>query len=1002
MEAEALSTYISGNCSHLGQYLSDIPVEQAGAVTLEITQTCSPKQAAGRIDDLLNGETQEQTKLILDDPQVRQALLTTVPASRFLFSVLRRSPDLLSSFFLDGAFHEAKGRPQFETELTERLTHASAVHDVDRILRQYKDEEYLRIGTRDLTGTAGIEEVMRELSDLAGACIAAALEFHWRRLEAKHGRPPGAGDQTGFAVIGLGKMSGGELNFSSDVDLMFLRIPDGGRTDGAHKVPSAGFYESLARSVMQTLSQVTDDGFVFRVDLRLRPEGEKGELVPSIENALNYYLEWGRTWERAAFMKAAAIAGDLTLARSFLKGLEPFLYRKHLDYSTLEDMREMKLLIEAQLKRKPGINIKLGQGGIREIEFFVQALQLINAGRAPAIRAKGTLESLRRLEDAGLLESDTAQDLRDAYLFFRKTEHRIQINHQLQTHELPRTVSEQEELARRMGYRENALPAFMADLDRRRKLVEDLFSGLFYSSDEEVLNQCSSTARRITDGMHDPNKTIEALGEAGFSNPKASYDILSGLFKPPEDKRQSSKGGRLLSRLSPLLLDELLKVPDPDEALMMLDRYLRALHSRAGYFSTLLENPPTARFLVKILAESRFFAALLIRHPESIDSLIGRWTLQHPQEKDPLHEQLHERLQHCENYEAELDVLRIFKNEELLRIGLSHLLMEINSPTARWLVTELSEVCLDGAVYIAVNEMNRKFGSRVDPDSVPFVILGLGKLGGMEMSYLSDVDVIFVYQSDESEIGRLSAHEWFTRLANRIISVLSVPTAEGVVFEIDTRLRPSGNKGPLVSSLQSFREYHEHTSELWEKQALIKARSVTGPWDLAETVDGIVRDCVLRTRITNEDITEIARIRQRMQTELAKEDSRHVDLKTGHGGLVDIDFFIQAQILLNAHEQPEILTQNSPDALEALFTNGVIDEEAFRVLDSGYRFLTNLEDRLRIMEHKSVDRIEIEGAKLQSLARRLGYGIGNEKQLMDEYFRVTRDIRRIYSSLFGV
>jgi len=895
-----------------------------------------------------------------------------------------------------------KGREQQERELRERSVEIDRPADLDVMLRLYKEEEYLRIGCRDLAGLAPVEEVMAELSGLAGACIEVALAFHHRRLVRKHGTLPDAGDHMGLVALGLGKISGGELNFSSDVDLIFIRGPEEGRTGGPEPVSAARFYESLARAVTGSISDVTEDGFVFRVDLRLRPEGEKGELVPSFANALNYYLGWGRTWERAALMKAVPLAGDLGLGKTFTKALESFIFLKHLDYSTLEEMREMKLRIQTQLKRKPGINVKLGQGGIREIEFFVQALQLINGGRKPGIRSPSTIESLRLFRDTGLLDAKTTDELRDAYLFFRKTEHRIQINHQLQTHVLPRSEEDQEDLARRMGYRENALKTFMSDLENRRTKVEELFSSLFYSNDEEISEQCSPAVLKIVNNIEDEKTSLELLREHGFEDPVESYPVLKGLLSPSDRRPYSGQWHRLLERLAPLFLDELLRVPEPGEALISLDRYIRSLHARVGYFSTLLENPPTARFLVKILGQSRFFTDLLIRHPQAVDSLIGRWTVQHPKEREPLAEELAERLAYCEDYEAELDVLRIFKNEQILRIGVSHLTGEITSPTARWLVTEVAEVCLGAAVRIAVNEMERKFGAVDFADRPPFVVLGMGKLGGMEMSYLSDLDVIFIYDPPSDKIGRFSAHEWFTRLANRLISIISVPTSEGTVFQIDTRLRPSGQKGPLVSSLHSFREYHRTTSKLWEKQTLIKARPTTGPKDLCREVSEIVTECVLRTEVFPDDLKEIDRLRKRMQDELAMEDKRHVDLKTGHGGLVDVEFFVQVNILTHAGRHPEILCANTLEALAALREAGLINDESFHTLDSGYRFLTNLEDRLRIMEHRSVDRIPLEGKKLTGLARRLGYGDGQEDLLLADYFKTTKAIRAIYNSFFGL
>ncbi|MBM3298572.1 MAG: bifunctional [glutamate--ammonia ligase]-adenylyl-L-tyrosine phosphorylase/[glutamate--ammonia-ligase] adenylyltransferase, partial [Deltaproteobacteria bacterium] len=1061
MERDVLETYLARNCPRLSELLSRVTSDESACMLDELLDTPNALSAAGRCEDLLCGSASRLVELILSDRSVRLPFIATVAGSRFLFSTLLRNPDLVESMFIRAECLIGKGRSQMEGELRERFAGVTDAVVFDRVLRLYKEEQYLRIGCRDLAGLADLQEVMAELSDLACACVGISMTFHLGRLVERHGLPEGqcdqrhvtenmaeigvtdspitlpspargeglespcldgigkgeggnrlksltlmpyldaCGDRTGIVAIGMGKVSGGELNFSSDLDLIFIRRPEEGRTSGPESVPVVRLYETLVRAVTRSLSDVTEDGFVFRVDLRLRPEGEKGELVPSLSNALDYYLGWGRTWERTALMKAVPIAGDLDLGEEFLDEVRPFVYRKHLDFSTLEDMRAMKQRIEIKLRRKPGLNLKLGQGGIREIEFFVQALQLINAGRTPRVRSASTLKAIALLRETGLLDERTARVLHDAYRFFRLTEHRIQINHQLQTHELPRTTDQQEELARRMGYRNNALAEFLADLDRHRKAVEELFSSLFYQSREETLQRVCSTARRIVECIEDEETVRSLLGQHGFEDPAASYPLLRGLVAPSVKEIRGERGIDRLERLAPLLVEELLNVPEPGKALVGLAGYIHSLHSASGYFSTFLENPATVRFLIRILGESRFFADLLIRHPQAIDPLIARRGDDHPKEREILFAELSERLEYCDDLEAKLDVLRRFRNEELLMIGVRHLQAEIESTSARWLITELAEACLHAAFEIATGEMIKRFGPSEGLHPVPFTILAMGKFGGMEMTYLSDLDVIFIYDPSCANIGRLSCHEWFTRLANRIISILTVPTAEGVAFAIDTRLRPSGNKGPLVCSLDSFREYHRTVSQLWEKQALIKARPVVGPPDLAQEATQIVRECILNTRLSQEDIREIGRLRSRMQTELSAQDRLHVDLKTGHGGLVDVEFFVQGNILRHAHNIPEILCNNTLEAVAALFKARLIDAQKFTALDSGYRFLSNLEDRLRMMEHRTVNRLPLTGEKLKGLAVRLGYGIDGEARLLQDYYRITDSIRTIYSSFFG-
>ena len=1000
MSPDELVKYIEAQCPRLLAFLSAWSATESDNLLGALCASYNPRSAANRVDDLLSGEGEPILKEILRDHRIVPVFLATICGSRFLFSTLLRRPSLMEAVFLHNGYMERKIRSMMERELRYRISGLSHVPEFDRALRLYKEEEFLRIGCRDLAGLADVQEVMGELSDLAAASVQTATVFHWNRLAALHGRPPVAKNRMGLVVIGMGKVSGHELNFSSDLDLIFLREPEEGQTEGPEAINVVAFYEALTRAVTRSLSDITEDGFVFRIDLRLRPEGEKGELVPSMTNAIEYYLGWGRTWERAALMKAIPLAGDFELGADFLKELEPFVYRRYLDYSTLEDMRLMKSRIEAQIRSKPGINLKLGQGGIREIEFFVQTLQLINGGKTPRVRSQSTLEALALLHETGLLEKKTMVDLRDAYRFFRKTEHRVQINHQVRTHELPRTPEEQEELARKMGYGEDALKSFLSDLERRRATVEELFSSLLYQSGEEIVGRLSPAVRTLATIIHNQDATCAILKELGFEDPEASYPLVEKLFQPADRKFASEKGRRLLQNLAPVFIEELAKVPEPSKALVALDSYIDALQSTSGYFSTFLENPATVRFLIKILGESRFFTDLLIRHPQAIDSLIARGAYECPREKQLLENHLAERLAYAEDLETELDVLRILKHEEMLTIGVHQLSGEIDSQTARRALTELAEVCLQGAVEIAVKEMSRKMGALDFFDPLPLAIVGMGKLGGMEMTYMSDLDVVFVYDPPVEEVGRYSIHEIFTRLAHRIISILTTPTSEGTVYAMDTRLRPSGNQGPLVSSISSFREYHRTASRLWEKQALIKARPVAGSARLATEIDKIVRDSILRTELSEEDIQEIARLRKRMETELALEDELHVDLKTGHGGLVDVEFFAQANILKHSWRKPSIIKHNTLEALSALREEGLISEDKFLALDAGYRFLSGLEDRLRLMKHRSVDRIPLTGEQLKGLAVRLGYGEDGDELLINEYRRVTRSIRQIYDAFF--
>lgn len=984
----------------LAEFLSTLDPETANRVFDLIGAIPNPSVAINRIDDILSGNTRTHLTEIFQDAQLLQVIVSAVAGSAFLSSIMRRGPELLERVFVNRGCMKTRGLDEKEFDLRRLVSAATKPSEVDRALRLYKEEDYLRIGSRDLAELADVTEIMAELSDLACACIQTALEYHFSRLSAKHGFPEGLDGRMGIVVLAMGKLSGKELNFSSDIDLIFLRSPEEGWTDGPSRIPVNKFYETLARAVSKSLSDVTEDGFVFRVDLRLRPEGDKGELVPSLVNALDYYLAWGRTWERAALMRATPIAGDKESGFEFLKDLEPFIYRKHLDYSTLDDMREMKSLIQSQLKMKPGVNIKLGQGGIREIEFFVQALQLINAGRTPRVRSASTLKSLNLLVEANLLESVTGEALKEAYLFFRKTEHRIQIEKQLQTHELPKSREDMEELSYRMGYRIRPLEKFQFDLDSHRKIVDELFSGLLRVSDENPDKRTSSRGQKLVDLLDDEAQCLVLIKESAFSDPSRAFKIIRNLARPSAHAFLLEKSRALMQRLAPLFIDEILNSPEPDRTLVALDNFVASLKAGPAYYSTFLENPATARFLIKILGESKLFTDLLIRHPQAIDSLISRGVDGGHKTRDELEELFFERLDYSDDYEDQLNLIRRFKNEQMLLIGVRRLIEETDSTVIRREISDLAEVCLKGAAEIANREMTRRFGSNSSLDDLPFVIVGMGKLGGQEMTYLSDLDIIFVYEAPSSQMGKLTAHDWFSRFAGRIISVLNMYTSEGIVFQIDTRLRPSGNKGALVTSLESFNEYHKHSSALWEKQALIRARPVFGPASLSDKVVSIIRESIMRTPVSGPELREIDRLRKRMQNELALEDSVNVDLKTGEGGLVDVEFFVQANILMHSHSRPEIIRNNTLDALAQLESSRIIDYRTFEILDRAYRFLSDLEDRIRIMEEKSVDRMPLTGEKLKGLAQRLGYRSGSHESLVQEYFKVSYDIRRIYNSLF--
>ncbi|HXQ24111.1 MAG TPA: bifunctional [glutamate--ammonia ligase]-adenylyl-L-tyrosine phosphorylase/[glutamate--ammonia-ligase] adenylyltransferase [Candidatus Acidoferrales bacterium] len=875
-------------------------------------------------------------------------------------------------------------------------------------LRQLRHREYLRVGLADLTGRSDVDTTMRELSELAAGCFAAAYGWAQHSLQAQYGtletQDSALRTQHSFVVLAMGKLGGGELNFSSDVDVMYLYASDAGTTRGGPRgtVEARAYFTRLAELITRALQEMTPAGFAFRVDLRLRPEGINGPIVNPLDNALLYYGSYGQTWERTALIQARPIAGTLALGAQFLREVQPFVYRRYLDYATVADMKDMKARVEAQLGEKVGRgNVKLGRGGIREIEFFVQVLQLIHGGRDERLRGGGSLPTLARLVAGGYLPADEGATLAAAYRFLRNVEHKIQIVHQRQTHTVPKEPREQETLARRLGYRGAAAVARLwADIDRHTDRVRRAFEKLFYEAAAETQRAGVPETVHLLRTLDQRAASVARLQALGFKDAEASYENLRLLRDGPPSARARARRQKALYELAPALLGTILKSADPDLALQNLATFITSVGARTSFLALLRENPGTLRMLVELFGGSQFLANTFIRHPELLDTLVRADLVRAHRSADDLAADLQRSLAEATDIEDALDVLRHFRNQEFLRIGINDLqsLLEPSAVSAE--LTTLAEVCLRSACEVATNDVCRRYGWQRLPGRL--MILGMGKLGGAELNYNSDLDLLFIYDYDEGDAGAtVSAHERFSKLAQRLITVLQVTTKEGLVYRIDTRLRPSGRSGPLVSSLGGFRRYHETSAQTWERQALIKARAVAGDPALAESVETIVSDCVYRAPLTAAQAHEIRRLRQRMERELAHEGPGHVNIKTGRGGLVDVEFLTQVLQLRYGAHQPRVRVRNTLGALEALAAVGVLPAEDHALLAAGYRFLRRVENALRLAHDRPVEDLDRRRMDLTVVAKRMGIdGAASGDALWHAYEIHREAIRGCYERWF--
>jgi glutamate-ammonia-ligase adenylyltransferase len=726
-----------------------------------------------------------------------------------------------------------------------------------------------------------------------------------------------------------------------------------------------------------------------------------------------YYESLGQTWERAAMLKARPVGGDLDLGWTFLEEISPFVYRRFLDFTTVEEIEEMKARVDSRHSRaRLDRDVKLGPGGIREVEFVAQALQLVHGGRDRRLRRRSTLETLRALADLGLLGHDEADALSAAYLFLRDVEHKLQIVHERQTQLIPEDPEEERLLARRLGYHLRETPEvgpledgatpevrrFRADLRRHRYAARRSFEQLFFGARSEIRRETDDDVVTLLQTLEDRPVAESRLAVMGFADAPAAVANLLRLRDGSRFAPASPRRRKALFALAPALLAAIRKASDPDRALRHMAEFISAIGARTSFLALLEQNPETLRLLVGLFGSSEYLSNFFLRHPELLDNLVRADLAVVRKDRPALEGSLEGTLASANDYETELDALRRFHNEELLRIGVNDIHGLLEAQDVERELSALAEVCLDGALDIALRALAEHQG---EPPG-RFAVIGMGTLGRRALSYNSDLDLIFVYDGVRPSATGLTVREYYTKLAQRLMVVLQLTTREGYVYKIDTRLRPSGAQGPLVSSLDAFREYHRSSSALWERQALISARGVAGDRSLIDEVEGVIEGFVYGKTLSAEDVAEIARLRSRMEHELARESAGRWNLKIGPGGMVDVEFVTEALRLRHGRDHPSVRRRKTEDALDALRAEGLLEARHHRDLLDGYRFLRRVESRLRIERDQAVHSLEHEDPKLAALARRIGYeGRDAGARLLRDVRATRQRIRRVYEHYFA-
>ncbi len=860
--------------------------------------------------------------------------------SRFVAEACARDPGLLAE--LAASTHLGRDDSPAPRVL-EQLEQVADERMLMMRLRQIRRREMVRIAWRDLAGAAALDETLRDLSDLADACLQAALRHLSRWHAEKHGVARNAkGEAQSLVVLGLGKLGARELNFSSDVDLIFA-YPEGGSSDGERPLENEEYFLRLGQKLVRALDEATPDGFVLRVDLRLRPFGEAGPIALSFDALETYYQNHGREWERYAFIKARPVAGDIRAGERLLQELKPFVYRRYLDYGAFESLRDMKAMLTQEVQRR-GLeeNIKLGAGGIREIEFIGQVFQLIRGGREPPLRERGIVPVLKYLGGHNYLDPRDAEALLKAYAFLRRVENRLQEYADQQVHALPQDDAGRARLAFAMGY--DGWAAFKAALDAERAAVHRVFETTVVAPKAV---QEEGTGVVVLTG--DEEQLAARLATLGYKEPGEAARVLRSLGEGPAAREQGERSRRLVQALIPPMLEAAAKHGSPDETLKRLMRVVETIAKRSAYLALLTENPTALTQLARAASESTWLVDMVVRSPILLDELIDPRIFTDFPSQDSLHAELETMLAGIdpEDLDMQMDALRQFQQAAVVHVAAADLAGNAPLMKVSDFLTWTAEQVIRKALEIATRQLVKRHGR---PQCIEhgrlrdarFAVVAYGKLGGWELGYGSDLDLVFLHDSRSAEQQTngprvLDNVEFFTRLAQRVINILSIPTTSGVLYQVDTRLRPSGASGLIVSSLDGFSQYQREQAWTWEHQALLRARPVAGDSTVAEAFGALRREVLARPRDPGKLREEIATMRARMREE-HKRSGNDFDLKLDSGGLTDIEFLVQNWVLANATAHPELLdwTDNIRN-LEGLVATGVIPADTGNRLADAYR-----------------------------------------------------------------
>ena len=937
------------------------------------------------------------------DPRALEILLGIFSASPYLAELVIADPEAWEEVRV------GRGRPEKKEALAAALSAevgtAVDTAGVARALRRFKRRQTLRIAYGDIVEHQRLETVVAQLSHVADCVIDAALQATAARVGRQRGVPRGPdGRPASIAAIALGKLGGGELNYSSDVDLVFVHSADG-RVEGPKPCTNQEFFDRVVQETVRLIADPTDHGAAYRVDLRLRPHGSTGPASLPLDAMLHYFDVAGRTWERQAWVKARCVGGNVDLGRELLAGIEPWVWSRLLTRADISGIKALKRRIEQRASREGGdaTDVKRGRGGIRDIEFTIQFLQLLSGGDTPQVRTGTTLEAIRRLAAAHALTDQEREILERTYTFLRTVEHRLQILYDRQTHALPSGDEELGRLAIRLGYGGDATgrDALRRELAEAATLNRRILDHLLHDAFPDDLAP-EPESDLVLDPEPDEATIHAVLSRHGFRDIPAAHRALVALGVEQARFLSTRRCRHFLAAIAPRLLAAIGRTPDPDATLVSLAAVGDSLGGKGVLWELFSFHPPSLDLTVRLCSESPFLATLLVTNPGMIDELLDSLLLERLPTQESLEAGLAELCRGAVDVEP---ILHAFKASQQLRVGVRDMLGRQDAEATTAALTGIAESLVQRVVAIEEAKLTERLGRpQAGADLAGPVVLAMGKFGGREMNYASDVDVVFLYDRDGATVathrgrravaGTSNAH-FFGELAQRTMRVFNAFGPQGRLYEMDSRLRPAGRSGPAAISLAEFARYFadDGPAAVWERQALVKARPVVGGAAAVAEVRGIIDAATYGRRWRADEVETIRRMRFRME-----EGAKPTNLKRGPGGVVDVEFIVQMLQLVHGGREPRLQTTGTLPALVVLHECGLMPADRFAFLERAYRLLRAIEGRLRLLDAPARHDLPEADADRRRLARLLGHA--DAESLVAELHGITFRVRAEFTAVF--